>query len=119
MKLGKQLLINREKHKEAVWAKNLTGRTKEAYDFFSMTLEDIKMYIEQGDIVNPICIPSSLDYEKNMKMTGGAHKFWEVVNNFTVALEKNGLRAIIEKMPENDINRYGDYDHYIHIYPNL
>lgn len=116
MKLGKQLIINRAKHKDAEWASRLTGRNKEAHEFFKATLDEIREDIEGGYIVNSICMPSSLDYEKNI---GGDGKFWEVVNRFTIALEKEGLRAIIEKMPPNDINRYGDSDHYIHINPIL
>lgn len=118
MSYGKQLAENRAKHKEIVWANKLTGKAKEAHDFFFITLEDIKEDISQGFIVPPICIPSSLDYEKNINSSTDI-RFYEVVNNFRDTLEKYGLRAIIEEMPENDINRYGDYDHYIHINPAL
>lgn len=114
MNLGEQLIINRAKHKESVWANKLTGCAKEAHKFFNVILAEIKEDIKNGLIINSICMPSSLEYEKGMD---NDMKFYEVVNNFNKALEKDGLRATIQKMPPSDLNRWGDYDHYVHINP--
>lgn len=108
----KKLLQNREAEKQLTWARGLNDEVKEMYNFLSDVTNRIKEDIECGGTVSRIPVPASLHYKKNMRDDPA---FWMVVNKFTEALAKEDLRVIFTEMAENDINRQGDDDHYIHV----